>query len=91
MASEPSPNKSSPVARSIAVAELADELETYKQTIFKIAKRLAIQPIKRREPTRGNQLVAFVTEADAAAIRRFCGWPSKRNARCLRGRGVRAG
>lgn len=51
------------------MAELADELGTYKQTIFKIVKRLAIQPVKRREPTRGNQLIALVTESDAAAIR----------------------
>lgn len=69
MASESTPNKPSQMVRSIAVAELADELETYKQTIFKIVKRLGIQPVKRREPTRGNQLVAFVTETDAAAIR----------------------
>ena len=69
MASEPIPNKSSPAAGSVAVAELADELGTYKQTIFKIVKRLGIQPAKRREPTRGNQLVALVSEADAAAIR----------------------
>ena len=51
------------------MAELADELGTYKQTIFKIAKRLDIQPVKRREPTRGNQLIALVLEADATAIR----------------------
>jgi hypothetical protein len=69
MTSEPNPSTSTQVARNIAVAELADELGTYKQTIFKIAKRLAIQPMKRREPTRGNQLIALVTEADAAAIR----------------------
>ena len=69
MTSEPDPSTSTQVARSIAVAELADELGTYKQTIFKIAKRLAIQPVKRREPTRGNQLIALVSEADAAAIR----------------------
>jgi hypothetical protein len=48
MTSEPNPSTSTQVARNIAVAELADELGTYKQTIFKIAKRLAIQPMKRR-------------------------------------------
>jgi len=56
-------------AKFIAVSELADELGTYKQTIFKIAKRIGIEPVKHREPTRGNQLVAFVAEADAATIR----------------------
>ena len=68
MTAEPNPITSQ-ATRSIAVAELADELGTYKQTIFKIAKRLDIQPVKRREPTRGNQLIALVSEADATAIR----------------------
>ena len=69
MTSEPNPITSVQATRSIAVAELADELGTYKQTIFKIAKRLNLQAMKRREPTRGNQLIALVSEADAAAIR----------------------
>src|SRR5438552_12102551 len=69
MTSEPNPITSVEATRSIAVAELADELGTYKQTIFKIAKRLNLQAMKRREPTRGNQLIALVSEADAAAIR----------------------
>jgi hypothetical protein len=51
------------------LAELADELGIYKQTVFKIAKQLGIQPIKRRDPARGNQLIALMTEADAATIR----------------------
>lgn len=66
MASETNPPRAS---RFVAVAELADDLGIYKQTIFKIAKRLNIQPVKRREPTRGNQLVALVGEAEATAIR----------------------
>jgi len=53
----------------IAVVELADELGIYKQSIFKIAKRLGIQPVKRRDSTRGNQEIALVSKADAAAIR----------------------
>jgi hypothetical protein len=69
MTFEPNPITSAQATRSIAVAELADELGTYKQTIFKIAKRLDIQPMKRREPTRGNQVIALVSEADATAIR----------------------
>ena|SRR5437867_790008 len=69
MTSEPNLIASTQAIRSIAVAELADELGTYKQTIFKIAKRLDIQPMKRREPTRGNQLIALLSEADATAIR----------------------
>ena len=53
----------------IVVADLADELGTYRATIFKIAKRVGIQLIKRREPSRGNQLVGVLAGADADAIR----------------------
>jgi len=69
MTPDPNPIDSAGANGSVAVADLADELGTYRATIFKIAKRLDIQPVKRREPTRGNQLIALVTEADAAAIR----------------------
>ena len=64
MTTEPNPMTSAQATKSIAVAELADELGTYKQTIFKIAKRLNLQAMKRREPTRGNELMALVSEAD---------------------------
>ena len=56
-------------SKTVALAELADELGIYKQTVFKIAKRLSIQPVKRRDPARGNQLTSLVTEAEAAVIR----------------------
>ena len=69
MTSEPNSIRAAQATKTIAVAELADELGTYKQTIFKVVKRLGIPVVKRREPTRGNQLVALVTEDDAAAIR----------------------
>jgi hypothetical protein len=58
-----------PSTKTIAMGELADELGIYKQTVFKIANRLGIQTVKRRDPSRGNQLIALVTEIDAAAIR----------------------
>jgi hypothetical protein len=51
------------------VAELADELGTYRATIFKITKRLGIQPVKRRDAARGGQQIALVTAAEASAIR----------------------
>ncbi|MGC1275258.1 MAG: GIY-YIG nuclease family protein [Planctomycetaceae bacterium] len=51
------------------MAELADELGIYKQTAFKIAKRLGIEPVKRQDPARGNQTTSFVTETDATAMR----------------------
>ncbi len=69
MAPQPNPIIAALPAPTIAMGELADELGVYKQTVFKIAKRLGIQPIKRRDATRGNQLIAFVTEVDAGAIR----------------------
>jgi hypothetical protein len=53
----------------IAVAELADKLGTYRATVFKIVKRLGIQPVKRRDPERGGQQIALVTSAEASAIR----------------------
>jgi len=53
----------------IAVAELADELGTYRATIFKIVRRLGIQPVKRRDSERGGQQIALVTPAEALAIR----------------------
>jgi hypothetical protein len=69
MASDANPITPARAPKVIAVAELADELGTYKQTVFKIARRIGVEPIKRREQSRGNQLVAFVAEADAARIR----------------------
>lgn len=53
----------------IAVAELADELGTYRATIFKIVKRLGFQPVKRRDSERGGQQIALVTAGEATAIR----------------------
>jgi hypothetical protein len=53
----------------IAVAELADELDTYRATIFKIVKRLGIQPVKQRDSERGGQQIALVTPSQASAIR----------------------
>jgi hypothetical protein len=58
-----------PGADLIAIAELADELGTYRATVFKIVKRLGIQPAKRRDSERGGQQIALVTPAEASAIR----------------------
>jgi hypothetical protein len=62
MASQPNPITATSTTKTIALGELADELGIYKQTVFKIANRLGIQTVKRREPTRGNQLIALVME-----------------------------
>jgi hypothetical protein len=69
MIPQPNPVIATVSSKTIALVELADELGIYKQTVFRIAKRLGIQPVKRRDPARGNQLIAIVTEGDAAAIR----------------------
>ncbi len=52
----------------IAIVELADELQVYKQTVFKAAKRLGINPGRVRDPDRGNQLVATLSQAEAEAV-----------------------
>ena len=57
------------VLERIAITELADDLQGRKQTLFKIAKRLGIQPTMRRDVDRRNQLVATVTPVEASRIR----------------------
>ncbi len=68
---DPTTSNSEPSNASgrIAIVDLADELQVWKQTIFKIAKRLDIQSSRRRESERGNQLVATVTQAEADLIK----------------------
>ena len=53
----------------VAIVDLADDLQVQKQWLFKIAKRLGIQSTGRREPERGGQRVATVTQEEAALIR----------------------
>src|SRR6266446_5299817 len=52
-----------------AVVDLADELQVRKQTIFKVLKRLGIQPQRRRDVERGNQQIAVISGTEAAAVR----------------------
>ena len=56
-------------AERIAIVDLADDLEVRKQRIFKVLPRLGIRPTQRRDPSRGNQNVATVSQAEAEAIR----------------------
>lgn len=53
----------------IAIVDLADDLQVRKQRIFKILPRLGIRPIQRRDPSRGNQNVATLSQTEALAIR----------------------
>ncbi len=59
----------SELADRIALPDLADEMQCHKQTLFKIAKRLGITPIKRRDADKRNQLVATITREEALAVR----------------------
>src|SRR5262249_43225910 len=47
----------------------ADDLQVRKQRLFKLLPRLGIIAAQRREPSRGNQLVATVTSDEAKRIR----------------------
>lgn len=53
----------------ISIPELADELQCYKQSLFKIAKRLNISAVKKRDSERRNQLVATVSMEEALLIK----------------------
>jgi hypothetical protein len=59
----------SPTEDAVALVDLADELGTRKQTLFKIAKRLGIPTETRREAARRNQFVAVVSVAQSDDIR----------------------
>lgn len=59
----------SSITEGTALSELADELQCHKQTLFKIAKRLGIVPVKKRDSDRGNQLVSTVTGPEALELR----------------------
>ncbi len=64
------PSDESALLDRVSLPELADELQCHKQSLFKIVKRLGINPIKRRDSDRKNQLVATVTPDEALIIRR---------------------
>lgn len=55
--------------RVVAIAELADELGCYKSTLFRICRRLNVEPRKMRDAHRGNQLVSVIDGDDATRIR----------------------
>jgi hypothetical protein len=58
-----------PLEESVAVVELADELQIRKQTVFKVMKRLGIYAVKRRESDRRGQMISVISRADADAVR----------------------
>jgi hypothetical protein len=52
----------------ISIRDVAAELGTRKQAVFKVMKRLGIAATQSRDPSRGNQLVGYVTRAEFQRI-----------------------
>ena len=52
----------------ISIADLAIEQRKLKQTVFKIVKRLGIEPRKARSSSNGGQLISYVTREEANRI-----------------------
>jgi hypothetical protein len=48
----------------ISVADVANHHGKRKQTVFKVLRRLEIETTKRRDSSRKNQLVAYITQDD---------------------------
>ncbi len=53
----------------VSIAEVADDLQSRKQSIFRIVRRLGIQTTKQRDPDRGNQLVDLIAVTDVQSVR----------------------
>ena len=53
----------------ITVMDVAAQCGKAKQTVFKAISRLGIETQKLKSPERHGQLIAYVTEADAALIK----------------------
>jgi len=53
---------------SVSVTDLAVQLGKRKQTLFKVIRRLRIEPIKRRSAGRRGQLVSYVTAQESRLI-----------------------
>jgi hypothetical protein len=59
-------------AEVISVSDIGQQLGRRKQSIFKVLRRLQIKPIKRRDASKGNQLVSFITLPEAERVRAEC-------------------
>ncbi len=57
----------------ISVIEAGRELERRKATIFRVMKRLGIHAHKRRDSSSRNQVVAYLTHADASVVTSHAG------------------
>jgi hypothetical protein len=54
----------------ISVIHAANQLGKHKQTVFKVLRRLEIQPAKRRDPSKRNQLVSYINKEEFERVRR---------------------
>jgi hypothetical protein len=52
----------------ISIADLAREQGKRKQTVFKIVKRLRIEPRKARSSSNGGQLIPYITREEAQRV-----------------------
>ena len=53
----------------VTIADVADELQAHRPTIFKIVRRLGIVTQKRRDEERGNQQVDTIASSDIDRVR----------------------
>jgi hypothetical protein len=53
----------------VTIADVADELQAHRPTIFKIVRRLGIDTQKRRDKDRGNQQVDTIASSDIDRVR----------------------
>ena len=53
----------------VTIADVADELQAHRPTIFKIVRRLGIVTQKRRDEERGNQQVDTIASSDIDQVR----------------------
>lgn len=63
----------------VSVIDAATELGKRKQTLFKVMKRLGITGSKRRDPSKGNQVILFISRADLDRIRSDLGSTNRGN------------
>jgi hypothetical protein len=54
----------------VTIADVADELQAHRPTIFKIVRRLGIETLKRRDENRGNQMVDTIAVSDVDQVRK---------------------
>ena len=57
------------VKESISIIDAASQLGQYKQTLFKIIKRLHLQTTKKRNPLHKNQMISYISMSNFELIK----------------------